>query len=222
LKVIDGGRNLCIFIANQSLVTRELHGDRPRKRTNRARGCVVLRFLMRDVSNVTRPLPVGFLFISFLLAIAIVSVSIWPEAFLICSDTKNAAPTTDYEALLMDGAFANDPAMIHRALRSHVACDGMVTLALVTSITLGNEKSVAQFIRDGAPVDGRTYASRTPLILAAGIPGNEPIAKMLLDAGADPNVVSSFGETPMSEAVKSGDKSMIELIAAARRSTQHD
>lgn len=67
----------------------------------------------------------------------------------------------------------------------------------------------------GANVNARSADGRTPLMIAAGWKGGTPVARLLLERGADPLVKgpSRLGEvTPLLLAFQSGDESMVRLM----------
>jgi len=72
----------------------------------------------------------------------------------------------------------------------------------------GNIKAVKQHLAAGTDVDAKDMNGETPLTWAA-YSGHKEIAELLLANGADVNAKSKRG-TPLSNAVKSGDKEIVE------------
>jgi ankyrin repeat protein len=69
----------------------------------------------------------------------------------------------------------------------------------------------------GADVNARSVDGRTPLFLAVGRTGAAPIAKLLLERGANPNVPtrSPADSTPLREAAIAGDATVMQLLIRA-------
>jgi ankyrin repeat protein/mono/diheme cytochrome c family protein len=66
-----------------------------------------------------------------------------------------------------------------------------------------------------ADVNARSDDGRTPLMIAAGIVGNTPVIKLLLDRGANPAVKAGalFGDTcPLTEAARTGNYEAMKMM----------
>ncbi len=61
---------------------------------------------------------------------------------------------------------------------------------------MGAAASVAELLKQGAPVNAVTRSGDTPLHWAAGY-GHEEIAALLLESGAEVNLRNSIGNTPL-------------------------
>jgi len=169
---------------------------------------------MPVVLNISRQRPLGLLagVVLFLLTLAaLVSGEDWfsagPASF-------NAAGSFDAEGLLLTATYKDDPVAIRQVISSFgmILPSDAANLALITAVTQGHGKAVAELLRCGAAVEHRTLQGRTPLLLAAGTPGDDAIADLLLNAGADPNAISNLGETPAGEAAKIGDRALVKLL----------
>lgn len=68
-------------------------------------------------------------------------------------------------------------------------------------------------------VHDRNVLGETPLHVAA-IWGDVEIGKILLDAGADPNVHGEYGYTPLHEAVGQGKSEFVQLLLARGASVE--
>jgi ankyrin repeat protein len=66
----------------------------------------------------------------------------------------------------------------------------------------------------GADVNARSSDMRTPLMIAARRPGNNPVVKLLLERGANPNPNAHPGveSSPLIEAATAGDAASVELL----------
>jgi ankyrin repeat protein len=105
--------------------------------------------------------------------------------------------------------------------------------ALTLAVLHADRRAVSKLIEHGADVNAHSGLGRTALIGAASIPGNSDTVRMLLAAGADPNLaattepgpvafVSGGGETPLIESAKdlTGRSAKMLLDAGANPNTQ--
>ena len=97
----------------------------------------------------------------------------------------------------------------HIAAGTDVNAKGVFGWTLLLQAVAGGHKEIVELLIDnGADVNGKTDEGRTPLHWAA-YSGHKEIAELLLANGADVNAKSKRG-TPLSNAVKSGDKEIVE------------
>ncbi|KAL1592372.1 hypothetical protein SLS60_011451 [Paraconiothyrium brasiliense] len=71
---------------------------------------------------------------------------------------------------------------------------------------------VELLLKKGAPVNAKTREDRTPLHV---INSNPSLARLLLMYGADPNVATIDGLTPLMQAAAQGDSRLVEILLAA-------
>ncbi len=114
-----------------------------------------------------------------------------------------------------------------RAISDYLMSRGLGSDAdvLVTTATWQPPQLIARWIGAGANVNATVPAQqygRTPLLTAvtSEAAGAETL-KLLLDGGADPNVATSEGETPLDWAIYKGDRDKIQVLGqhGARRGT---
>lgn len=67
-------------------------------------------------------------------------------------------------------------------------------------------------IQHGAKVNERSDDGRSPLLIAAGLVGNAPAVKLLLDNGADPLLRVGNDPVPLDQAASAGDLATIQLL----------
>jgi len=103
-------------------------------------------------------------------------------------------------------------------LLEHGAAVDMANRCGVTSLAVasffGHEAAVACLLRSGANVAiCDAQAKRTPLHLAV-VGGSAPVAALLLQHGAQVDMVDAAGRTPMNEATDAGDPDLLKLFQA--------
>lgn len=91
--------------------------------------------------------------------------------------------------------------------------------ALIAAAHLGHHRIVAELIMAGAPLDHVNNIAMTALIeavvLGDGGPKHQATVRLLLDAGANPNIADRSGTTPLVLARARGYTAMAEMIARA-------
>jgi RNA polymerase primary sigma factor len=80
------------------------------------------------------------------------------------------------------------------------------------AIRSGASDAVGLHIRRGEPINGRDSTGLTPLMLAA-VHGQLDVGTRLLDAGADPSLLSPDGRTAGALAAEQGHSALAELLA---------
>ncbi|XP_034389970.1 cyclin-dependent kinase inhibitor 2A [Cyclopterus lumpus] len=82
---------------------------------------------------------------------------------------------------------------------------------LTTAAATGNTAEVEDLLRAGAQVDGENCFGRTPLQVM--MMGSTPVARVLLNHGAAPNVRDrSTGTTPLHDAARAGFVDTVRLL----------
>ncbi|RWW32500.1 hypothetical protein GW17_00002805 [Ensete ventricosum] len=85
---------------------------------------------------------------------------------------------------------------------------------LCTAVARGDSDFIRRVLKYGIDPNSKDYDQRTPLHIAAA-EGLYSVAKMLIEAGAK-LLNYRWGTTPLDEAVKSGSRSMMELLENAK------
>ncbi len=75
---------------------------------------------------------------------------------------------------------------------------------------------VRQLLENGADINAKTERQRTPLSLAAAMLFDIAPLKLLLDKGANPNIASIDGQTPLMYAARAGNLEVMELLLAKK------
>jgi ankyrin repeat protein len=78
----------------------------------------------------------------------------------------------------------------------------------------GQVERVETLLAQGADVNAKNAAERTPLMVAAGA-GNTRIVRKLLGFGADPNLADKRGITALMEAASNGNLEVVKMLVAA-------
>ncbi|KAJ8471887.1 hypothetical protein OPV22_026230 [Ensete ventricosum] len=86
---------------------------------------------------------------------------------------------------------------------------------LCTAVARGDSDFIRRVLKYGIDPNSKDYDQRTPLHIAAA-EGLYSVAKMLIEAGASVFAIDRWGTTPLDEAVKSGSRSMMELLENAK------
>jgi Ankyrin repeats (many copies) len=103
-------------------------------------------------------------------------------------------PEASAEALAAD--------MLHKRADSAAAADNAGKPAtLQSAVAQGDVAQAVLLLDQGAVIDARDEAGRTPLMLAV-TQGRLEIVRLLLARGADPNAADSGGHTPLQQATK--------------------
>lgn len=99
------------------------------------------------------------------------------------------------------------------AVNDSVTLNSIMTLEddLTTAAATGNTAAVKQLLESGARVNGVNRFGRTALQVM--MMGNVPVAKLLLNFGADPNIRDrSTGDTPLHDAARTGFTHTVRLL----------
>ncbi|XP_015247704.1 PREDICTED: cyclin-dependent kinase 4 inhibitor B [Cyprinodon variegatus] len=90
---------------------------------------------------------------------------------------------------------------------------------LTTASAKGDTAEVKRLLLKGAPVNGLNGFGRTALQVM--MMGSSPVAQLLLEHGADPNVAdSSTGSTPLHDAARTGFLDTVRLLVEAGANLQ--
>ncbi len=87
-------------------------------------------------------------------------------------------------------------------------------LDLIIATIKGDVKAVKELIAQTVPVDAHDTDGNTALTHAAR-ENNKPIARLLLQAGADPNSKNSYGHTPFAFALHHKDRTLFKEMEKA-------
>ena len=127
----------------------------------------------------------------------------------------------------MAAAQWNDPRLIRLALDRGApvaAANAQGDTALTLAAAYGNTEVVRELLAAGAPVDAKNEAGQTPLFVAAAFDEIDDAsviaaARLLVEHGADVNVVDSGGHSVLWHALETQKWSVARLLKAhgARR-----
>ena len=93
--------------------------------------------------------------------------------------------------------------------------------ALHLAATLGQAKALRALLSDGVDLNDWDHSGNTLLhtaILRSNVPvarGNVPVVRELIEAGADVNLATRMGLTPLEEAKQQGDKAIVDVLIDA-------
>ena len=86
--------------------------------------------------------------------------------------------------------------------------------ALLSAAASGDTTQTAALLNQGAALEARDDAGRTPLMLAV-MQHKPEVVRLLLDRGADPNVADSAGRTPLQQAKQENLREIAALLERA-------
>jgi ankyrin repeat protein len=111
--------------------------------------------------------------------------------------------------LLAKSAKANAAMVFLGVVRHGAIAFGNLT-PLMAAAPYGSAELIGELLRAGADVNARDFRGMTPLMLAvASETQDSEVVKLLLDAGAEPNVKSKAGETALDWANRYGSRPVI-------------
>ncbi len=117
---------------------------------------------------------------------------------------------------LMTAAWMADAAVMERLLKAGAdanAGNRAGATALLYAATFADKAQV--LVAAGADVKAHSKLGNTPLILAARKAGNSLTVKLLIERGADVNVVNVYGSTALMAAAAAGDMDSVRLLLDA-------
>ena len=83
--------------------------------------------------------------------------------------------------------------------------------ALLSAAASGDTAQTTALLNQGAALEARDEAGRTPLMLAV-MQRKPEVVRLLLDRGADPNVADSAGRTPLQQAKQDNLREIAALL----------
>jgi Ankyrin repeats (many copies) len=105
-------------------------------------------------------------------------------------------------------------ALSKRADRAAPADSALKPATLQSAVAQGDVAQAASLLDQGAVIDARDEAGRTPLMLA--VTQDQPeIVRLLLARGADPNAADNTGHTPLQQATKRNLQDVAALLEQA-------
>ena len=144
----------------------------------------------------------------------------WPDA---ASGETTIPPTDPKTRQLLDASLRGDAKTVAQLLGEGVgvnAKNDAGATALMRAAAGLHPDIVRLLIDRGANVNAASDDKRTPLLIAAGIPGAAEVVTILLDHGADPSTPAPAlgGDTaPITEAATSGDEAVFRALIARRQ-----
>jgi len=124
------------------------------------------------------------------------------------SAAQNYAPVSPSAQAFVGGAFSK------RADRAAPADSALKPATLQSAVAQGDVAQAAMLLDQGAVIDSRDEAGRTPLMLAV-TQGRLEVVRLLLARGADPNAADNTGNTPLQQATKRKMQDVAALLEQA-------
>jgi len=130
---------------------------------------------------------------------------------------KGAAGVTPLMVAALDGDLAEVQQLLDSGADPNATNDAGAT-ALMWAFA--DAKKTELLLARGAKPDTRSLDGRSALIIASGFRGSQATVQRLLDAHADPNVVTTDGATALSQAAYINDSVTFERLVAAGASLE--
>lgn len=92
---------------------------------------------------------------------------------------------------------------------------------LIEAVQAGDVERVGRLVAEGAPLEARDAAKRTPLLVATRL-NHIGIARLLIEAGADVNAKDNIRDTPFLYAGAEGRNDILRAILASGRADLKD
>lgn len=83
---------------------------------------------------------------------------------------------------------------------------------LIWAVLRKNKKTTLALLEKGADIEAGDARKRTPLLLVARETGDPKFARILIDHGANIDVIDKYGDTPLSLAAWRGFKPLVDLL----------
>ena len=131
------------------------------------------------------------------------------------TDTRELPPMERLVELWFDAARMGRDDMVPALLAAGVdieATDAKGYTALVLASYNGQESTTALLLKHGAAVDGAHDAQGNTALMGVCFKGYLPIARMLIDAGADVNRRNGVGQTALMMAALFNQGAIIDLL----------
>lgn len=134
------------------------------------------------------------------------------------TDTRELPPMERLVELWFDAARMGRDDVIPALLAAGVdiaVTDAKGYTALVLASYNGQQSTTALLLKHGAAVDGAQDAQGNTALMGVCFKGYVPIARLLIDAGADVNRRNSVGQTALMMAALFNQGAIIDLLLAA-------
>ncbi len=125
-----------------------------------------------------------------------------------------AAPSARLKPLDLSARAAQSNSLAMNANRAARADSALEPANLQTAVAQGDAARAATLLDQGALIDARDEAGRTPLMLAV-TENRVEIVRLLLARGADPNAADNAGHTPLQQATKRNLQDVAALLQRA-------
>jgi hypothetical protein len=102
------------------------------------------------------------------------------------------------------------------ATRAGRADSALMPATLQSAAAQGDVAQATSLLDQGAVIDARDEAGRTPLMLAV-IQGQLEVVRLLLARGADPNAADNAGHTPLQQARQQNSREIAALLEGSER-----
>jgi hypothetical protein len=102
------------------------------------------------------------------------------------------------------------------ATRAGRADSALMPATLQSAAAQGDVVQATSLLDQGAVIDARDEAGRTPLMLAV-TQGQIEVVRLLLARGADPNAADNAGHTPLQQARQQNSREIAALLEASQR-----
>ena len=127
---------------------------------------------------------------------------------------RSASPERQRAEALAQSIAPEEKTYVQNYTTAAPVAGGAAPAALLSAAASGDTAQTTALLNQGAALEARDEAGRTPLMLAV-MQRKPEVVRLLLDRGADPNIADSAGRTPLQQAKQDNLREIAALLEQA-------